>query len=169
MTLMYSPPPQQVLLAIPDGVSGIQETLKYMIALANYGKKQGVIIQRANELLKYVPPKQWFQQVKALWEFVKSDIRYTRDVKDVETLYYPEQTLAQGYGDCDDKAVLLASMLLATGHPVRFIAVGFEPGQYSHVYPETKIGPYWIPLETTEPVDIGWSPPGVVSRMVMYA
>jgi hypothetical protein len=166
---MYSPAPRSTLMALPEGPAGIRETLKLMKTLANYGKKQSVILQRAGELIKYVPPKAWFQEVKALWSFVKNDIRYTRDVKEVETLYYPEQTLAQAYGDCDDKSVLLASLLLATGHPVRFVAVGFKPDDYSHVFPETLIGKIWVPLETTENVDIGWSPPNVVSRMEIYA
>lgn len=166
---MYSPAPRQTLMSLPDGPAGIRETLKLMKVLANRGKTNGDIISKGNELLMYVPPKQWFQQVKALWTFVKNDIRYTRDVKEVETLYYPEQTLAQRYGDCDDKSVLLASLLLATGHPVRFVAVGFKPDDYSHVFPETLIGKIWVPLETTEPVDIGWSPPNVVSRMEIYA
>lgn len=156
-------------MALPDGPAGIKETLKLMKTLAIYGKKNDVIRQRAAELVKYVPAKQWFKEVEALWNFVKNDIRYTRDIKEVETLYYPDQTLQQGYGDCDDKAVLLASMLEATGHPAKFVAVGFKPDDYSHVYPETLIGKYWVPLETTEPgVGIGWSPPGVVSKMEIY-
>ncbi len=168
MLSMYSPPPPQVLLATPDGASGVRETLKIMCQLANTGKKNSYIIQKANDLIKYLPPKAWFQQVQALWSFVKNDIRYTRDVHNVETVYYPEQTLQQGYGDCDDKAVLLASLLLSVGHPTRFVAVGFQPDNYSHVYPETLIGKTWLPLETTEPVNIGWSPPGIVSKLIIY-
>lgn len=153
---------------MPEGPAGIKDTLKVMVQLAKDGKKNGAIIEKGNELLMYIPPKAWFQEVQALWQFVKDQIRYARDVHDVETLYTPDQTLAQRYGDCDDKSVLLASLLLATGHPTRFVAVGFQPDDYSHVYPETLIGDLWVPLETTEPVSIGWSPPNVVARMVMY-
>jgi len=76
--------------------------------------------------------------------------------------------LSRGTGDCDDKAVLLASMLESIGHPTRFVALAFKAGKYSHVLVESKIGNKWVALETTEPVRIGWYPPKVQKRLVIY-
>jgi hypothetical protein len=42
-----------------------------------------------------------------------------------------------------------------------------DPGTFTHVYVETRIGDKWIGLETTEPVAMGWKPRGIVARMVV--
>lgn len=80
------------------------------------------------------------------------------DPVNVERIQTADKTLELAAGDCDDKSILLASMLEALGHPTRFMAIGFEPNVFTHVYVETKIGNDWIPLETTEPVPMGWEP-----------
>ncbi len=54
---------------------------------------------------------------KKLHRFVRDNIRYIKDIRDVETVAYPDITLQQGQGDCDDKSVLLASLLESIGHP----------------------------------------------------
>ena len=70
----------------------------------------------------------------------------------------PDVTVYIGQGDCDDKSLLVASLLLSIGHPSRFIAVGPESGVYDHVYVQTKIGNNWFGVETTENVIFGWEP-----------
>lgn len=89
-----------------------------------------------------------------------------RDIRGVETLHTPEVLLKQQAGDCDDKSVLLAALLESIGHVTRFVAVGFLPGVYSHVLVEVLLGGEWVPLETTEPVEVGWYPANVRERMV---
>lgn len=164
---MYEQPPPQRLIKIPNGKEGIKTTLRIMRQLVRRGRIEPHILQKAQELCQILPPKAWYWQVHNIWAFVKNDIRYTHDIYGVETIYEPQQILAQRYGDCDDKAVLLSALLMAAGHPCRFIAVGFKPGSFSHVYVATRIGPRWIGLETTEDVEMGWEPPGVVSKLVL--
>jgi transglutaminase-like putative cysteine protease len=77
----------------------------------------------------------------------------------------PDVTLRDRQGDCDDQAVLIGALLTSIGHPVRFVAVGFRPGQFAHVYAETPIGPNWVAVETTENWPVGRAPRGV-SHMV---
>jgi transglutaminase-like putative cysteine protease len=112
--------------------------------------------------------KDYVGEIKALQKFVRNKIRYVKDVRDVETIQTPIVTLQMRSGDCDDKCTLLASLLEAIGHPTRFAAIGFAPDVYEHVLVETRIGRKWIALETTEPVQIGWYPEGVISRMVLH-
>lgn len=99
--------------------------------------------------------------------FVRDRIRYVKDIKGVETLQSPEKTLEIGQGDCDDKSVLVGALLESIGHPVRFKAIGFIPGVFSHVLPETKIGSKWIAVETTEPWPLGRLPPGIIQRLTI--
>jgi len=136
-----------------------------MKRLTRQGKKSGIIRNKALELVRYVPAKDWPGQVNAIFEFVRDRIRYVRDIRGVETVAFAERVLEQGQGDCDDEAVLLGSLLESVGHPTRFMAVGFSPGKLSHVFTQTLIGRKWISLDPTEPVAMGWEPKGIVERL----
>lgn len=154
------------LKGIPSGVGGVIATLDEMVKFARSGKRALSVRLAALEAVSEVPGKYYREEARAIQQFVRDRIRYVRDIRDVETLSAPEQTLEFGQGDCDDKSTLVAAMLESLGHPARFVAVAFRPGIYEHVYVETKIGRNWISVETTEPVDFGWEPRGVVSRIV---
>jgi transglutaminase-like putative cysteine protease len=132
------------------------------------GKRHYPIRDLALSLVKRNGQKDWYGEVRDLHHFVRDKIRYVRDIRGVETIATPEITVQIGQGDCDDKSVLLASLLESIGHPTRFVALSFTPGVYSHVLVESKIGEKWVALETTEPVETGWFPPGVINRMVVF-
>lgn len=157
-----------VLTTIPDGAQGIDVTLSHMSRLSRDGRKNLQVIQTARALIQNCPPKDWACQVRALHAFVRDQIQYVLDPVDVEMVQTPMVTLDTRAGDCDDKSVLLAALLGAIGHPSRYRAIGFEPGIFCHVYVETKIGDQWIPLETTEPVPVGWEPPPQLVKAQMF-
>lgn len=82
----------------------------------------------------------------------------------VEVLTRPADLLSMSgerIGDCDDYAMLTASMLLAAGRPAFFCTVATDksaPGRWSHVYVET-IGRDGrrLPLDTSHGPYPGWS------------
>lgn len=124
---------------------------------------------QALEIVRGLPSKAWRAEVEAVYHWVVDNIRFVKDIRNIETVQFPAQTLQYGQGDCDDQAVLIASLLEAIGHPTRFIAVGFRPGLFSHVLTQTKIGDKWVSLETTElGAGIGWFPPKVTSVMIHH-
>lgn len=137
-----------------------------MAKLAKAGKSNIEIREQALELIRGLRPKDWRGEVHALFEYVRDSIRYVRDIHNVETVHTPQQVIASGQGDCDDKAILLAALLESIGHPARFVALGFRPYAYSHVIVQTKLGTRWISLDPTEPVEMGWEPPRVKARMI---
>lgn len=106
-------------------------------------------------------------EARRIHAFVRDDIRYVRDTDGVELLHDPVTLLQTGAGDCDDKAILLASLLGSIGHPTRFIAVAFEPDVYSHVWVQDYLNGAWVDLEPTEPLPFGSSIPtsGAVTTM----
>lgn len=153
------------LLAIPGGDAGTAATLKIMRRLVREAKKTLPVRQTALSIVQNIPPKNWHREVAEIWNFVNSQIRYVRDINGVETLQTPEKTMEFGQGDCDDQSVLIASLLESIGHPTRFIALGFGPANYQHVFAETKIGNRWIPVETTEDWPLGYIPEHVRHRI----
>ena len=156
------------LQIIPSGPEGVYQTLRIMRQLTRVGKKDINVRNKALELTRHLNQKDWMGEIKSIHRFVRDNIRYIKDIRGVETIAYPDITLDLGQGDCDDKSVLLSSLLESVGHPTRFVAIGFKPNNYSHVYVETKIGNTWLGLETTEPVEIGWQPKGVMARMEIH-
>lgn len=157
------------LAALPGGIEGIKTTMRLMRSLVQRWKRPGMGIRElAGELTDPLPQQDYAGEVRVLHAFVRDQIRYVGDVSELETLHTPRAILELGRGDCDDKSVLLATLLESINHKTRFVAGAFEPGMFSHVWVETLLGSSWYPLETTKPVPAGWSPPGVLERMVAH-
>jgi transglutaminase-like putative cysteine protease len=167
LNLAELPPPTARLVNIPDGIAGVRRTLKHMVQLTRVGKLNLNVRLAAIQILEQAGLLQRDRAgiISALHEFVRDRIRYVNDIRGVETLQQPERTLELRAGDCDDKSILLASLLEALGYKTRFHAVGFQPGVLSHVFPEVWHGTGWLPLETTE----FWEPgrgPDAAAHMV---
>jgi hypothetical protein len=157
------------ILYIPEGVAGIKETLRCMGKLIQQGKRSMAVRDTALNLIKNLPPKAYRKEVEALHAFVRDQMRYCQDTTDIEVVQTADASLRIMQGDCDDKAVLLCSLLEAIGHKTRLVAVGFEPGVYEHVLLDTLIGQYWESCETTEDVSVGWEPEsGIIKCKLLY-
>lgn len=151
-------PTNLTLSSIPSGVAGIKATLSRMRLLTRDGKKSLAIRMKAVALVARLPQKDFAGEVRAIHAFVRDKIRYVKDVNGVELLHTPEKLLEIGQGDCDDKSMLVASLLEAIGHPTRFVAISNAPSKFCHVYVETRLGSQWLSVETTENVAVGWQP-----------
>lgn len=155
---------------LPGGREGIKATLQIMSRMVRAAKKDPGVRELASMLIRDVPQYDRVGEVHALHAFVRDHIRYTNDIRGVETLQTPRVTLSTGVGDCDDKSTLLASLLEAIGRATRFVAVGIGEGTgYSHVLVEVRTGSHrWVPLETIKPVEPGWFPANVRRRMTAH-
>lgn len=160
--------PKATLQNIPEGNSGVRTTLNLMSKLVKHGKQSIAVRNQAGKLTRNLKQKDWLSEVKAIHDFVQNEIRYTKDIRGIETIQTPEVTLNNRYGDCDDKSTLTATLLETIGHPTRFVACGFNGNGLSHVFVQTKIGNHWVSVETTEPVKLGWTPPRITCRMVVH-
>lgn len=143
-----------------SGPRGTRQTLRLMARLVRDAvRTQPAVRSTAADITAFIPGQAFREEARTLFEFVRDRIRYLGDVNGVETVQAPNVTLDVMHGDCDDKATLLAAMLESIGHPARFVAVGFHnPGEFEHVYVESRIGAEWVPMDTTMPVLMGWSP-----------
>src|SRR5262245_57073589 len=149
---------------IPRGYPGTRKTLEYIIRLVKEGAKDFCVRQNAIDILirSGVPAKDYFGEIRALFEWVKRNVRYTRDIHRVELLHTARRMLELRAGDCDDMTILLCAMLKSIGHPVRLALVGFNPkkkGLFTHIYLEVYYRGWWIPLDPTVSRPMGWAPP----------
>lgn len=162
---MYSPAGRVIARgSLPTGRAGTRRTLALMRALAIQGSKMIDVREAAIGALKTarVAPRDYVGEIRAVHQFVRDRIRYTRDIVGVETLHTPSYTLRAGVGDCDDKSTLLAAMLRGIGHPAElgFRAIGTDPGRpnhFGHVYVVAFLGGRRIPLDPTNQLEgPGW-------------
>lgn len=154
-------------MGILSGKAGTLQTLKIMRGLVRQYKSALGIRIIAQKAVSNLPEKNYTAEAKRLHQIIRDNIRYIKDVRGVETIQTPIQTIKLGSGDCDDKSVLVASLLESIGHPTRFVACGFIPESLSHVFVQTKIGPKWVSVETTEKWPLGKSPPNIKTRMIV--
>lgn len=149
---------------IPRGSRGTLVTARLVAELICEGAKDFYVRQKAIQIFREynVAPKDRFGEVRALFEWVQRNIRYTRDTFQVELLHSARRMLDLKAGDCDDMTILLGAMLMSTGHQVRLVLAGFRPEKphtYSHIYPEVNVKGNWIAIDATMPLRIGWAPP----------
>jgi len=165
---LYPATPRPITLGmLPSGRAGIAETLRIMVRLAREYRKDPGVIEVAGALVRPLPQYDTPGEIRTLHAFVRDGIRYTNDVREVETIRTPKATLEMGVGDCDDKSLLLATLLESIGKKARFVAIGMHGRPLSHVLVEVRYGKKgWMPLETIRPVEAGWYPQNVTSKMI---
>ena len=132
------------------------------------GKYDPAMRQLAVSIIKNCPGKDWDCEIDTIFDFVRTNIRYTLDINEIELIRPPQFILQDGVGDCDDMCVLLATLLECVGHSCTFMAVGFGPtDDFTHVVvlvsPAAEEEAY--SLDATEPNPPGWFPPGVTCSM----
>jgi transglutaminase-like putative cysteine protease len=147
-----------------------------MVQLVRAYRTDADVRELALRLTAGCPPRNLTCEYTQIQHFVRDQIRYVRDVRDVETLQTPKATLRLGAGDCDDQATLVASLLESIGAKTRFEALGVRGGGYEHVVSAVQAGvskstgrPWWVPLETIfANVEPGWLPPDTTSLMLAH-
>ncbi|MCV7060586.1 transglutaminase domain-containing protein [Mycolicibacterium vaccae] len=127
--------------------------------------------RRAVDILtaQRVRARDYLGEIKALFEWVQGNIRYTRDPHRVELLHSARRMLELRAGDCDDMTILLGAMLQSIGHPVRIVVIGpnaRRPDLFSHVYPEVQFRGRWIAADATVPHPMGWKPRAIVKKVI---
>lgn len=161
------PEVESYVASIPDGQAGTEATLAIMGRMVRDYKKQPEIIAVARGIVESVPPKAYAAESAAIFQYVQREVRYTQDVDGIEVVQTPDKTIMLAHGDCDDMAVLLATLLAAVGKKTRFVAGGFENGPIEHVWVEVLIGDRWFAMDPTETDwDFGDRPPGVTDVLI---
>ena len=134
-----------------DGeINTVSDTLKLMSKFTIAGRNNVNIILLARRLTNNIPENNKLEMAKRIFYFVRNNIKYINDPFAHELLIEPSKLLVIKQGDCDDKSMLLASLLLSIGIPTRFIAVK-RPNHktFSHVYCEGYIDGKWIPMDAS--------------------
>lgn len=134
---------------------GPEDTLRAMAeaALGARGEKSMLVRGFAEFLLRDVQPKDYLGEIIAIrnalvmqspWRPGAPLFRYANDPRHVEMVKDPQRQVEeiQAHGstvvDCDDEACMAACLCMIIGREVELVAVGFAPGELSHVAVRAK-------------------------------
>lgn len=163
MFLAPTPTLSGKLVSIAYGNRGVMQTISKMREYVKQFKHDVYIRGCALNTIFLIPEKHDVSECESVFNFVRDNIRYTKDVLGIETLSTPDITMQIRQGDCDDKSCLLATMFESIGYPTRFIIAGYsDPKNFEHVYCQVLCGDSWINCDSTENYPFGWCPPDPV-------
>lgn len=135
---------------LAGGDTGIAQTIAQMRSLVDAALRDSSIIRLATDIVRNVQAFDDPAEAQAIYQWVLQNIRFTKDPVGKEKLYPPAELLQIRAGDCDDIAMIMATLLMAVGYPARFITVAAnptDPRQFSHVYTEAEVAGQWIPMD----------------------
>ena len=107
----------------------------------------------------HAPSRDRIAQAGAVQSWVQANLLYVPEPGDI--WMDPLRTLWSGGGDCDDHAIVVASLLGSLRIPARFVVLR-RRGRGFHVFVEAgfpdRNPQRWIAVETVIPVPFGWDP-----------
>jgi len=146
---------------IPDNMEGIAFEILNMKNYVLHFSGDPLIIQVARKLVAMCPPKDLRCEQKTIFEWLKANTRYVLDPRYKEVLVTPRKLIEEilagevAQEDCDGLATLLATMLHALGHRVRFRFGGTKGVGYHHVWVQAWNGSRWVDMDLAEQLNYG--------------
>ena len=131
-----------------------EETLVWMQRLALMDQDNPQIRDLAEKIVSGVLQRDYASEYAAVLNWVRMNVRYVRDPVTIEQVKTPKATMETRAGDCDDMAVLIASLVGHLGGRSRFSAGAFVRGptgrpMLAHVWAEAfdPVSGAWIVLD----------------------
>jgi len=149
---------------LAPGTAGTVQTVTVMRRLVEQGGSDVEIRRLAFELLSGCPPT-LDARLSRLFRYAADRVRFVRDPKGTELLQGAWVTARRLQGDCDDKSILLASLIRAARLPVSlaFRVIGADrrrPDRFTHVYVVARAHGRCIALDPTRyGTPFGWQFP----------
>lgn len=144
---------------------GIAQTVLTMQQLIRAGARSPEVREQAVEIIRQaaVRERDSAGEVRAIFQWVKTNFHFIKDPTGAETLGTPDYLLKVKAGDCDDYVVMLGSLLGSLGHATEIVTIAadpHEPKRFSHVYLRVGLNGRRVGLDATQPHSFpGWEPP----------
>lgn len=125
------------------GSVGNFQTIKLMKKIAHHRKGHPMIRKLAENIIKMygTESQNFLDECYAIGDWVKQVFPYAKDAKGIEQLQDPITMIdklkrKELYGDCDDMALMISTLLLALGHQPYFCIVRYPQfnSGYQHIY-----------------------------------
>lgn len=163
---------------IGTGDQAIYNTVDKMKDIISQSSKNTYVREWAKEVVSRVDVNDKKGEAKAIFNFTRDNVRYTKDPLGYEYLQTPPVLLedirlyqegkgSRPSGDCDDMTLLSLSLLKSIGFNVAIKVVSFNKNKtFGHVYGLVQIGYDWIPFDCVRPdQSMGWESQGHTRAM----
>ena len=156
----------------------IQERIAYIRKMGNKGKIDPEVYEFTRKALTKkcgvggdgrtnwcTEEKDYDAEVTAIFNAVRDEVRYTHDIRGIDTYQHPKRTLQFHGGDCDDSSSLLAAMLMSAGYEVRGRIIRTNDAEdWNHIFVIVKVptgndSSKWCALDASVRKPAGWYPP----------
>jgi hypothetical protein len=126
---------------------GPQTTIDTMreLCLGARGERSMLVRGAVEYCIRGLQPKDYLSEILAVRNFVGEKLKYANDPVALELVKDPQRLIEEisrhgvAVGDCDDGALLLATMMRQLGREAEFITVGFgAQNNFSHVFTRVK-------------------------------
>ncbi len=173
--------PKQLAGVLPaDGTSArasrhtvhtIGQRASYIVGLIQRGRTDPRVREFSVRILSRKCGKKWciperdsWGEIKALFDAVRQNVRYTRDIWGIDTFQHAVRTLQWGGEDCDGYVITLGSMLQSVGFPVRLRIIRTSNSRdWNHIFLLAGLPPRgpskWVSLDASVNQPPGWHPP----------
>jgi len=118
-----------------------------------------------------VPERDWWGEARAVFGAIRENVRYVRDIHNVDTFQAPGRTLEFGGADCDDYTITLGSALQSIGFPIKVrIVQSVDSPDYNHVFALVGLPPRdphgWYAMDASVNKPAGWHPPKAMLKKI---
>ena len=146
-----SPDLGSLSFTIAEGDAGIEQTVGMIRQLIHQGVRDVTVNRTALGIVQGVPPHEPALEAQAIYQWVRTNIRFTGDIYGAETLRPAAEILRVRGGDCDDiNGILLPTLLESVGIQSRLVTIAADdsrPENFSHIYPEANLNGVWTPMD----------------------
>lgn len=133
-----------------NGRHGNIQTLQAMASFVLRDISDPEVVELANSIISSVPSHDDMGEVKAIFNWVRDNIRYRKHPLNAQWVQDAIRTFKQyGSADCTSQSVILSTLLGSVGYESRFVTCGFDYGtdEFDHVYVQACVNGQWVSLD----------------------
>lgn len=125
---------------LAPGLAGVMQTLPKMERLVAAAVRDPRVRRATEWVVRDAGGGDRVAEARAIFDFVRRRVRYTRDPSDVELVHEPQllleriQNTGWAAGDCDDHALLIAGMGHSIRLPIAWVLAGPSRQEPEHIY-----------------------------------
>ncbi len=149
-------------------IAAPSNTVDKMVEIIRVSAANPYIRKWAEKIIERVPDRNDFMELDAIYRFLQTYTRYTKDMLDFEYIQTPVYVIQQmEIGDipsldCDDYTVLSLSLLRSIGYDTSIKVTGYNPSdkRFTHVYGVVWLGERGVVFDAIHKnKPLGWEPP----------
>lgn len=127
--------------------------LRWLVWLPQGGLKDPLLRRLGLLITQHCQARNDYCELNGIFDFIVKNVRYTGDIAFKDTFQSALRTLQFGGGDCDDHAVLGATLAMENGFSTKFRITSNTGATWDHIYLLAGVPKHkptkWIALDTT--------------------